>query len=149
MLIAEKLSKQQLHEYQEMEEEGFEDYFVAGEARPLIPEGIYKARCIKIEKGIYHGTVKIYLRFQITEPYEHEGTKLFMAMNAFKKVPPGAKYYQQWVIANEGINSLRDDRMTPLIFKNGIFEVVVRTAIPKNKYASKYSVIDSLKCKII
>ena len=82
MAIAERLDEQQLHDFEEKEVEGFEGYFEAGEPRPLIPAGIYKARCIKIEKGTYYGIAKIYLRFQITEPYEHEGTKLFMAMNA-------------------------------------------------------------------
>ena len=148
MLVAGKLSKQQLHDFEEMEEEGFEGYFEAGEDRPLIPEGIYKARCIKIEKGIYHGTVKIYLRFQITEPYEHEGAELFMAMNVFKIVPPGAKYYKQWVIANENINPARKDRMSPSIFKNGIFKAIVRTVKPKDENDSKYSIIDTLKDRV-
>jgi len=137
-----------LDEFEGMEVEGFEGYFEAGEARPIVPEGTYKVRCIKFEKGSYHGTVKIYLRFHIIEPCKYEGTELFMAMNAFKTVSPGSKYYGQWVIANDNIKPARKDRMTPLIFKDCIFNAAVRTVIPKHKYGSYYSVIDSLKDKI-
>lgn len=149
MPLAETLSKQQLREYEEIEVEGFEGYFEAGEARPLVPEGTYKVRCIKFGRGIYHKTVKIYLRFHILEPCEQEGTELFMAMNAFKTVSPGSKYYGQWVIANDNIKPKRKDRMTPLIFKDCVFNAAVRTVIPKNKYDSYYSVVDSLIDKII
>jgi hypothetical protein len=144
MPLAEKLSKQQLQVVKKLNEENFEGYFEAGEPRSLIPEGIYKLSYVKNEMNYYHGTAKIYLWFQIIEPYEHKGTELFMAMNALKKVPPGAKYYQQWVIANDNINPERKDRMSPSIFKNGIFKAIVRTVKPRNKNASKYSVIDSL-----
>jgi len=153
MLVAGKLSKQQLHDFEEMEEEGFEGYFEAGEARPFIPEGIYKARCIKIEKGNYYGSPKINLIFQITESYEHEGVEIPMYMPAYKKVPAASKYYEQWIIAN-GNKPSRKDKMTPLIFKGHLFEAVVKTVKPKNKDGSykpenlHYSKVDYLKDKI-
>ncbi len=148
MPLAEKLNNQQLHEFEKLHDAGFEGYFEAGEERAFVPEGNYKVHYVKGEMNYYHGTPKIYLWFQIIEPYEHKGTELFMAMNAFKKVPPGAKYYQQWVIANDNITPARKDRMSPSIFRNGIFNAIVRTVKQRNKNASKYSVIDSLTEKL-
>lgn len=151
MLVAEKLSEKQLREYEEMEDEGIE----AGEERPLIPEGTYGVQCIDAVKGIFqHGSFKIFLKFKITSPSIHQGTELFMAMNQYKKVPPGSKYYKQWVIANGYIKPGRKDRMPTAIFKNHYFEAVVRTVKPKHEDKSampdcfNYSVIAYLKKRI-
>ncbi|PKN39053.1 MAG: hypothetical protein CVU62_02325 [Deltaproteobacteria bacterium HGW-Deltaproteobacteria-2] len=149
MPLAEKLNKQQLHKFEELEKQDLEGWFEAGEARPSIPEGLCKVCYIKYDLKNYYGTTKIYLWFQIIEPYEYEGIEIFMAMNAFKKVPPGSKYYKQWVLANNNINPARKDRMSPSIFKNGTFKAHIKT-ITKNKDGSHkknselYSVIDSL-----
>ena len=152
MLIAEKLSKQQLHEFEKMENDGFE----AGEARPHIPEGTYGVQCIEVQKGIFcFGSFKIFLKFKITSPSIHEGTELFMAMNQYEKVPPGSRYYEQWVIANGNIKPARNDRMSPAIFKNHFFEAVIRTVKPKFKDGTEkpdcfnYSIISYLKKRII
>jgi hypothetical protein len=132
MPLAEKLNNQQLHEFKKIQEDDFEGYFEAGEPRPLIPEGIYKARFIEIQKGQWNGTPKIYLWFQIIEPYEYEGVKIRMLMNAYRKPSNGSNYYKAWVIAN-GSKPARIDRMSPDIFKGRIFEVFVETVKPKNK----------------
>jgi hypothetical protein len=151
MLIAEKLSKQQLHDFEEMNEEDFE----AGEARPLIPAGSYGVQCIGVEKGIFcFGSFKIFLKFKITNPSIYKDTELFMAMNQYKKVPPGSKYYEQWVIANGNIRPARQDRMSPAIFKGHFFEAVARIVKPKFKDGAEkhdsfnYSIIDYLKARI-
>jgi len=136
-----------------------DDDFVADESRPLIPEGTYHVRCIHIEEGIYKGTLKMYLKFIIVYPEQYKGTELFMAMNLsdsktkmrFKKVPRASKYYEQWVIANLDIHPSRDDRMSPLKFKEGYSEAVVRTVKPKFPDGTEkpecfhYSVVDYLK----
>jgi len=159
MLVAEQLSKQQLHEFAQMEDDCFE----ADDSRPLIPEGFYKVRGIKIDKAISHfRTPKMFVTFKITSPAQYEETELFMAINLidtktgkqFKKVPSGSKYYEQWVIANGNIKPSRKDRMSPVIFINGYFEAYVRTVKPKFKDGTYkpdtfyYSIIDYLKDRI-
>ena len=144
MPIAERLSKQQLHEFEKIDDDGFE----AGEARPHISEGSYGVQCIAVQKGIFcFGSFKIFLKFKITSPSIHAGTELFMAMNQYDKVPPGSKYYKEWVIANNNKLPSRNDRMSPTIFKGGIFEAVVRTAKPK--YEDKTAMPDCFNYSII
>jgi hypothetical protein len=145
------------------EDEQKEEDFVADEIRPLIPEGTYQVCCIKIEKGASHfRSLKMFLIFKIVTPGQYMDTELFMAMNLidtktgkpFKKVPRGSKYFEQWVIANNNIHPRRKDRMSPAIFKNGIFEAVVRTVKPKFPDGTEkpesfhYSVVDYLKGKV-
>jgi hypothetical protein len=94
-----------------------EGYFEAGEAWPLIPAGAYGVQCIGVEKGIFcFGSLKIFLKFEVANPSEYKDTELFMPMNQYKKVPPGSKYYKQWVIANGNIKPARKDRMPTAIF---------------------------------
>ena len=136
----------------------WEESFVADDKRPLIPEGKYKAQCIKHEPGrSHHNSIKMFLRFKIIEGPCME-TELFMAMNLmdsktgkrFKKVPLGSKYYKSWVIANYGKLPAKGERMSPRIFKSGIFEVQVRTTKPRfpdgtaKPRCFHYSVVDYL-----
>ena len=150
---AEKLSIQQLHEFKKIQEDDFEEYFEAGAPRPLIPEGTYKARVIKYKKQNYRWGEKITLTYQITEPYKYEGIELPMYMNAYKKYHSSSTYYEAWVIATGKIPP-RTDRMSPAIFRNGLFEVVVATVKPKFKDGTEkpdclhYSKIDYLKRRI-
>ena len=111
---------------------------VAGNERPLIPEGRYIVQCIRCEKGQSHyNSLKLFLTFKIIDG-EFMDTELFMAMNLmdsktkrpFKKVPAGTKYYKNWIIANNNNRPSRHDRMSPRIFEKGIFEVSVKTVRP-------------------
>jgi hypothetical protein len=111
----------------------------AGDERPLIPAGKYTAQCIRCEKGQSHyNSLKLFLTFKILDG-EFIGKEMFMAMNLmdsktkrpFKKVPAGSKYYKSWTIANRNIRPSRHDRMSPKIFKSGIFEVSVKTVKPQ------------------
>ena len=139
-----------------------EEDFEADETRPLIPEGVYLVCCIRIEKGASHfKSLKMFLRFKIVDPGQYLETELFMAMNLidtktnkpFKKVPRGSKYFEQWVIANNNINPRRKDRMSSKIFKDGIFEAVVKTVKPKFEDGTEkpecfyYSIVAYLKRK--
>jgi hypothetical protein len=141
-----------------------EDDLVADEKRPLIPDGTYQVCCIGLEKGTSHfKSLKMFLIFKIVDPSQYNETKLFMAMNLidtktgkpFKKVPRGSKYYEQWIIANKNIHPSRNDRMSSAIFKDGIFEAVVRTVKPKFPDGTEkpesfhYSVIDYLKKRLL
>jgi len=137
-----------------------EDDFTADEKRPLIPAGTYEVCCIGIDKSASHfKSLKMFLKFRIITPGHHLGTELFMAMNLidtktgkpFKKVPLGTKYYEQWVIANRNVLPKRNDKMPSSIFKEGVFEAVVRTVKPKFGDGTEkpacfhYSIVDSLK----
>jgi len=141
-----------------------DDDFEADEIRPLIPEGSYQVCCIRIDKAASHfKTFKMFLSFKIVSPGLYMGTELFMAMNLidkktgkpFKKVPRGSKYFEHWVIANNNIHPHRKDRMSSKIFKEGIFEAVVRTVRPKFQDGTEkpecfhYSIVDYLKRKIV
>ena len=116
----------------------FENQFIADEKRPLIPEGIYKAQCIKYEINYsHHKSRKIFLHFLLLDG-EYQGTQLFMAMNLSNgqgknigTIPKGSKYYKQWVIANRNQFPARGAVMSPRTFKSGIYEVSVRTVKPK------------------
>lgn len=140
-----------------------EDSLFADESRPLIPEGIYQVSCVRIEKAASHfRELKMFLHFKIVTPGQYMETELFMAMNMidtktgkpFKKVPRGSKYYEQWVLANNNIFPIRNDRMPPRIFLNGVFEAVVRTVKPKfpdgtNKPDNfHYSIVDYMKRRL-
>ena len=136
----------------------WEEAFIAADGRPLIHEGKYKVQCLKHEIGrSHHNSIKMFLMFKIVEGTYME-TELFMAANLkdsktgkqFKKIPPGSKYYQNWVIANHGKLPARGDRMSPRIFKNRIFEVQVRTTKPRfpdgtaKPECFHYSIVDYL-----
>ena len=135
-----------------------EDDLVAGENRPLIPDGIYQAQCIHYETGrSHHNSIKLFLHFNIIEGKYFE-TKLFMAINLsdsktgkeFKKVPRGSKYFESWVIANNNRLPSRGDRMSPIIFKNHVFQV--KTRVVKQKFSDgtekpkcfHYTIVDHL-----
>jgi hypothetical protein len=116
-----------------------EDYLVAGESWPLIPEGVYQVQCIHYEKGrSHHNSTKLFLHFNIIEG-QYFGKELFMAINLtdcrtgkeFKKVPSGSKYYESWVIANNNQLPSRGDRMSLKIFKDHVFQVKTRIVKPK------------------
>lgn len=108
----------------------------AGEDRKLIPEGEYTAQCLEAKKGMvgvettkgtFARTPKVVLRFLITEgEYQGEEIPMFLNVN-YKRIPFGSKFYQCWVIANDGKRPNRRDRMTPEKFKDHIFNVGVKT----------------------
>ena len=140
-----------------------EEDFEADETRPLIPEVSYHVCCIRIEKGASHfRSLKMFLIFKIVTPGQYMDTELFMAINLidtktgkpFKKVPCGSKYFEQWVIANRNINPGRKDRMSSKIFKDGVFEAVVKTVKPKFEDGTEkpecfhYSIVAYLKRKL-
>jgi hypothetical protein len=137
-----------------------DDDFVAGDTRLLVPEGTYQVCCSRIEKGTSHfRSLKMFACFKVVDCGQYMGNELFMAMNLidtrtgkpFKKVPRGSKYYEQWVIANKNVHPSRTDRMSSGIFKNGVFDAIVRTVKPKFPDGTEkpesfhYSVVDYLK----
>lgn len=137
-----------------------DDNLVAGDNWPLIPEGTYLVSCVRIEKAASHfRSLKMFLHFKIVTFGQYMGTELFMAMNLlstktgkpFKQVPRGSKYFEQWVLANNNVFPMRNDRMSPKIFLNSVFEAVVRTVKPKFQDGTEkpdsfhYSIVDYLK----
>ena len=107
-----------------------------GKERPLIPDGIYEAQCIKAKmaevgvlttKGTSARTPKAVLTFRITQG-EHKGFEIPMFLNAnYHRIPFGSKLYQYWVIANDGKRPNRKDRLSLRVFEGHIFEIKVTT----------------------
>jgi hypothetical protein len=114
----------------------------AGEDRKLIPEGKYTAQCIEAKrgmvgvetsKGTYARTPKVVMKFKIIDgQYRDEEIPMFLNVD-YKQIPPGAKFYQWWVIANDCIKPSRKDRMPLEKFRGHIFTVGVTTVKPKFK----------------
>ena len=113
---------------------------IAGEDRKLIPEGKYTAQCIEARtsmvgqmttKGTSTKTKKAILNWEIIEGQcQGENIPQFLNTN-YKPIPFGSKFYQYWVIANDGKRPNRRDRMSLDKFKGHIFLVGVKTVKPK------------------
>lgn len=115
-----------------------------------IPEGIYDAVCHKTETARgFGGAMKIYVKFRIYGG-EYEGVELFMVCNFPKtKIGKRFKYYDQWMLAS-GRHPSKRERLSPKIFHNRLFKVLVRDTKPKFSNGKpkpdffKYSVIDTI-----
>lgn len=139
-----------------------DDDFVADESRSHIPEGIYTVICLDANEVPCFNSIKLFLKFRVLDPESYKGIELPMFINLsysgtnqrFKKVPSSSKYFLQWVIANNNKRPNRQDKMSFRIFKDGIFEAVVKTVIPKfpdkteQPESLHYSKVDYLKKRI-
>ena len=113
-----------------------EEELIAGEDRQLIPEGKYTAKCVEAKKGKVGQmttkgtsamTLKVFLKFKIIDG-DHQGKEIPMFLNVnYRRIPFGSKFYQYWVIANDGKRPNRRDRMSLEKFKDHIFDVGVKT----------------------
>lgn len=120
------------------------------EYKPLIPDKVYDAQCIRYDQGFCLGKArKLFLHFKIIEPGEHHGKTIFMPFNLpyDKRIKQGSKYYKTWVQMNGYEKPSRNAIMSPRIFKNKVCSVRTRTVKPKNgnKEMPKqfwYSVVD-------
>ena len=116
--------------------EGFEEEFgISGEARTLVPEGLYEAACTDaeiVELFKFGRSRKLFLHFEINSG-EHRGKAVFLPMGAPKqggKVGVGSKLYATHLIANGGKPPGRRDRLTLKVFKQKLFRVQIRTVQP-------------------
>ncbi len=123
-----------------------EDLIFAG-SHPLIPEGEYEAMADRIDKAVYHQKKKLYVWFKIISE-NYQGTTIFMSFNIPDDIRPSSKYYQEWVKANDGVQPLRNSRISPNVFKHKIFLIKVRTVLSDSKQAklgeNTYSVVDKI-----
>ena len=128
------------------------DFVCAENYRPLIPDGIYEAQCVKYDSSFKLGkTRKTFLHFRILEPGSHFGKQIFMAFNMpeTKKIRMGSKYYKTWCMVNSWKQPSKNAKMSPRIFKNKIFKVKTRTVQPKLNGKKipenfRYSVVDEI-----
>jgi len=115
-----------------------------------IPEGRYDATCYKFETGVSFGGVrKIYIKFRIYGG-DFDGVDLFMVCTYPKtKIRPRFKYYTQWILAT-GRHPSKRERLSPKVFLNKMYRVIVRDTDPKFPDGKskpdifKHSIIDSL-----
>jgi hypothetical protein len=113
-----------------------------------VPEGNYEAVATHYDRSEFYKRKKLYLWFKIINN-KHEGTKIFMPFNLYKKVTRGSKYYEAWVLANKGIRPKANDRMSPKIFLKKVFEINVRTVISGRKQNAlsndeRYSIVEEI-----
>ena len=116
----------------------------------IIP-GEYDAICFDVEHGIsWGGRKSIYLKFKIYGG-EFDGAELFMVCTygIKSKMSYRHKYYQQFSIANGGPPG-RGRRLSPSIFKNKMYRVLVRDTdrkFPNQRSMPQflqYSVVDTI-----
>lgn len=123
----------------------------AEEMPTTILPGEYDAICYDVERGIsWGGRENIYIKFKIYGG-AFDGAELFMACT-FKiksKMSYRHKYYQQFSIANGG-PPFRGQRLSPCIFKNKMYRVLVRDTVrkfPNQRMMPRflqYSVVDTI-----
>jgi hypothetical protein len=130
------------------------DDFVCGEDyKPLIPNGIYQAQCVKYDTRFVLGKArKLFLHFRIIEPGEHFGKTIFMAFNMpyNRRIKQGSKYYKTWCLVNGYTKPSRNATMSPRLFKNKVFKVKTRTVKPTHggkemPEAFYYSCVDTIE----
>ena len=129
-----------------------DDIICGDNYKPLLPNRIYEAQCVKYDNKFALGkTKKLFLNFRILDQGEHHGKEIFMAFNMpFNgKIKTGSKYYKTWCMVNGWQKPSRNAKMSPRLFKNKIFRIKTRTAKPKhnNKEMPEnfwYSVVDEI-----
>jgi hypothetical protein len=120
--------------------------------KPLIPNGIYEAQCIKHDKKFVLGkTRKVFLNFKIVEPGEHQGKVIFQAFNMpyNGRIKTGSKYYKTWCMVNRWRRPSRNAKMSPRLFLNKIYKVETRTVKPPHNGKEMpeqywYSIVDAI-----
>ena len=136
---------------------GFEEEFgIGGDARPLIPEGVYEAVCTGaefVELYKFGKSRKLFLHFEVYSG-EHRGATLFLPMVAPSprgKVPVASKLYANYLVANGGCPPGRRDRLSLKVFKRRLFRVGVTNVKPKFQDGTPkpaqfhYSIVAELK----
>ena len=124
----------------------------AEDYKPLIPDGVYEAQCIKHDEGFLMGkTRKLFLNFKILSQGEYYGVELFQAynINHKKKISSGSKYYKTWVMVNGWNKPSKGAIMSARIFINKMFKIKTRTTKPKRDGKPMpenfwYSVVDEI-----
>ena len=127
-------------------------YVFKEEYRPLIPNGVYEAQCVKYDASFCLGKArKLFLHFKILEHGEHYNAKVFMAFNMpyDGAIKQGSKYFKTWVMVNGWRRPSRNAMMSPRLFKNKIFKVRTRTCKPMHNGSEMprdfwYSVVDEI-----
>jgi hypothetical protein len=117
------LSKQDNHDARK--EYGYEWAPVADDdPRALVPPGRYSLYCIAAERIFYavYRRAAVVLSLRIFAG-PHEGTLLrrFYNVPADAKIRLGSHYWREWVIANQGVQPHRRERMAMRKFVNKLF----------------------------
>jgi len=141
-------------------EELLKEYHEVGEANYgvfiLIPEGVYRVMYIEHTKPKQMSEdpkdIRILVRWLIVEG-EYKGKAIFQSFKYYKKYNFSSKFFKDYMIANGG-GPKRNDRMSPVIFKNGDFFAKVITVKSAHKKGSRnyeerpkecwYSVVECL-----
>ena len=120
--------------------------------RPLLPDGVYVAQCVKHDSSFVLGKArKLFLHFVILEEGKWHGEKLFEAFNVpyDMRIKAGSKYYKTWAMVNGWMRPSKNAKMSTRLFVNKIFRIKTRTVKPKHNEKMMpehfwYSVIDEI-----
>ena len=130
-------------------QEELKDGPIADELPPRIQPGKYEAICYEAKLGTSWGRApRMFLRFRIYGG-RCDGTELFMACTCnltSKKMSHRHKYYQQWTIAN-GSPPRKNQRLSPKVFLNRMFQVLVRDT--SRRFPNKEPYPDCLQYSVI
>ena len=127
--------------------------------RPLLPDDWYEAKDLGHETGVVFMAPKCFLRFEITQPGEHLGTRLFRAFRVRKlagrsgkggKFVPHAGGDLYALLVRLLDVKLRTDRITLRPLRSMLFRVKTRTVTTNHKQEdrppqSRYSVIETIE----
>ena len=127
------------------------DVGTATEPPPQLPDGDnYIVGFLRAECGMFCGKSRLFLWFQIVEPGEHVGRKVYLCCPVPEngKFGHGSKFVDAWRVA-KGQWPSRVDRLSTKVFRGSYFRAALRT-VTRNQYGDErpenqhYSKIDRL-----
>lgn len=125
-----------------------DEFKMADDSRPLIPEGQYSIQYLKHENRKYHGTDKLYVHFQVVTQGQFFGTRLFKTYNFYLSPPQGSQLFKD-LHRLSGKRVKKHTRFSMALFQNDILLAVVRTVKKDSNQTllpeyMQYSVIGSI-----
>lgn len=93
---------------------------------PLLPDGFYEVNYMKMEKGFFRGTKKLYVIFKVVSQGEHFGQKLFRAYNFYEPIRVGSDLCKDLILLY-GRPARKNTRLSLSLFKGKILKVKVKS----------------------
>lgn len=121
------------------------EFKMADDSKPLIPEGTYSIQYLRHEKRKYHGDDKLYVYFQVVTQGPVFGTQLFKIYNYYSSPPAGSQLFKD-LHRLSGKRVKKNSRFSMELFQKDILLALIRTVkkdsnqVPLPEYM-QYSVI--------
>jgi hypothetical protein len=139
-------------------EQDAHDAFVEG-FKPVVPDGDYDAKFIGHETALVFGSPKVFLHFELVEPGDYIGTRLFQAFRVRRlkgKSGKGGRF-----VAHAGGDlyallarlldvKLRGDRISLQSLRSMLFRITTRTVTTNSRQQpiplpARYSVVTKIR----